>query len=108
MALKMNFFRVPRHRKYDYLPRYYDADKAELQERVKKAELMAQDTVEGAKARIAHKLSNRSGNGRAFEPQRRKAVLRSNLMLIGIIAALIITFLLLWDIYMPEIIDILE
>ncbi len=108
MGLRMNLFKVPKHRRYDYLPRYYSPEKAELEERLKKAELMAQDDIEGTKARIAHKLSSRSGNGRAFEPQRRKAILRSNLMLIAILAALIISCLLLWDIYMPQIIDFLE
>ncbi len=108
MGLRMNFFRVPRHRKYEYLPRYYDADKAELEERLKKAELMAQDNIEGTKARIAHKLSTRSGNGRSFEPQRRKAIIRSNIRLLLILIFLIVLCLFLWDMYMPEIIDMLE
>ena len=92
----------------EYAKRYYDADKAELKERLEKAELLAENSVEGAKARIAHKLSNRSGNGRAFEPQRRKAVLKSNLMLIGIIIGLLFVAFFIWDMYMPEILEVLE
>ncbi len=108
MAIRVSLFKIPKNRKYEYMPRYYDAEKAELAERLEKAELLAEDSIEGAKARIAHKLSSRSGNGRAFEPQRRKAIMRSNLMLVGIIIGLLLISFFLWDMYTPEILEFLE
>lgn len=36
--MKLFFFKIPKNRVFNYRPRYYDADKDELQERVQKIE----------------------------------------------------------------------
>ncbi|MDR1984668.1 MAG: hypothetical protein LBQ28_07585 [Prevotellaceae bacterium] len=36
--MKITFFKIPKHRVFNYKPRYYDADKEELNERVRKIE----------------------------------------------------------------------
>ncbi len=38
MGLNLSFFKTPKHRVYNYQPRYYDARKEALKERVAKAE----------------------------------------------------------------------
>lgn len=104
----MNMFRTPKHRKYDYIPQYYSPENEERKERLRKAEILAEDSIEGTKARIAHKLSTRSGNGRKYEPQRRKAVIQSNLRLVIVLACLIISVYFLVELYAPEILDFIE
>lgn len=39
MALKLSFFKTPKHRVFNYQPLYWDQRKEELQQRVAKAEL---------------------------------------------------------------------
>ncbi|MDR1552993.1 MAG: hypothetical protein LBS69_05970 [Prevotellaceae bacterium] len=34
--MKITFFKIPKHRVFNYKPRYYDADKEELNERIRK------------------------------------------------------------------------
>ncbi|MDR2292219.1 MAG: hypothetical protein LBE11_01935 [Prevotellaceae bacterium] len=36
--MKITFFKIPKHRVFNYKPRYYDADKEELNERIRKIE----------------------------------------------------------------------
>jgi hypothetical protein len=36
--MKITFFKIPKHRVFNYKPRYYDAEKEELNERVRKIE----------------------------------------------------------------------
>ncbi|MDR3286631.1 MAG: hypothetical protein LBT27_04245 [Prevotellaceae bacterium] len=36
--MKITFFKIPKHRVFEYKPRYYDANKEELDERVRKIE----------------------------------------------------------------------
>ncbi|MDR0420540.1 MAG: hypothetical protein LBH30_03705 [Prevotellaceae bacterium] len=46
--MKITFFKMPKHRTFDYKPRYYDADKEELDERIRKVEESAkQNNDEG-------------------------------------------------------------
>jgi hypothetical protein len=36
--MKITFFKIPKHRVFNYKPRYYDADKEELNEHIRKIE----------------------------------------------------------------------
>lgn len=89
MALKTNIFKTPKHRKYDYIPRYYNPEKEELEARVKRAEIMQDDSIEGMKSRIAYKMK-RAGNTQDYESHRRKALMKSNLILLALIIGLIL------------------
>ena len=104
MALR-SLFRVPKHQQYEYKPRYWDQKKEELQERLDRIEQMKQGDTESAKARIA------GGFQRGFEAsgQGRKAgVLRSNLILLGIVVVLLgmSYYFLLY--YLPNILTLIE
>jgi hypothetical protein len=45
----MNLFKVPKHRRYEYIPRYYDPEKEEREARLRRREKMSEASVEGAK-----------------------------------------------------------
>ncbi|CAG0907556.1 unnamed protein product, partial [Cyprideis torosa] len=47
------FFKVPRHRQFDYKPRFYDPDKEELEARLRRAKPLDDSDPEAVKARIS-------------------------------------------------------
>ncbi|MGK0390828.1 MAG: hypothetical protein ACI94Y_003588 [Maribacter sp.] len=93
MALKTNIFKTPKHRKYDYIPRYYSPEKEELDARIKRAEEMQDDGIEGMKSRIAYKMK-RAGNTQDYESHRKKALMKSNLTLLALIIGLVVASIL--------------
>ena len=105
MAL-LRFFRVPRHQQYEYKPRYWDPRKEELEERLKRVEKIQQRDAEAVKARLS------GGFRRGFEAggrtSHRGQVLRSNLILLGIIVILLLLSYLLLTVYLPEVVNFLE
>lgn len=107
MALRFNMFRTPKHRKYDYIPRYYNPDKEELEQKIRMAELKAEDSVEGAKARISSGL-RRGKSSKAYKSERKKAMLRSNLMLIFILIILVAGVLYFAEVYLPALMERFE
>lgn len=94
------FFRVPKHQQFEYKPRYWDPRKEELQKRLADIEALRQEGLEGTKARISSGL--RRSSYLADSSYRRRQVLRSNLLLVGIIVALLIIAYLLLTVYLPE------
>ena len=101
------FFRVPKHQQFDYKPRYWDPRKEELQERLKYLESLQEDGVEGMKARISGGL-RRGGGYLADNRVRQRQVMRSNLILIGVIIALLILCYLMLMVYLPQIEQMLQ
>lgn len=94
-----SFFRVPKHQQFEYKPRFYDPQKEELQERLAAVESRKQEGIEGAKNRI------RQGIRRSFEQDesyRRRQVLRSNLIVAGIVVMLLVLGYMLLTIYLPQ------
>lgn len=108
MALKTNLFRTPKHRKYDYIPRYYDPEKEEREERIRKAELMADDSIEGMKSRISSKMKYGGSGMKEYESHRKKALRRSNFTLLAIIIILIFAAFIAMEIYLPSLMKSLE
>ncbi len=100
------FFRVPKHQQFDYKPRYWDPRKEELQERLKYLEELQEDGVDGMKARISGGL--RRGGYMADNRFRQRQVMRSNLILIGVIIALLILCYLMLMVYLPQIEQMME
>ncbi|MDR2125904.1 MAG: hypothetical protein LBP63_03645 [Prevotellaceae bacterium] len=45
--MKITFFKIPKHRVFKYKPRYYDADKEELDERIRKIEESSKQNNDG-------------------------------------------------------------
>ena len=79
------FNRIPKHQKFNYIPRYYDAAKEDLEERVRIASGQASDP-EVAKARIKSGLRRRySGKMEDTRAATRKSNIRL-LLIIGILA----------------------
>jgi hypothetical protein len=101
----LKFSKLPRNQKFDYKPRYYDARKEELEERLKKIEESKSGDVEGIKNRIAGGFKRRyevEGSGR------RNQVFRSNLTLLGIIVSLAFITYKMLVVYLPRFVEMLE
>lgn len=102
-------FSTPKHQRYEYKPRFYDAKKEDLEKRLKEIhERKEGGSIEKSKARISQGFKNRGSNFAASSEYRSKQVFRSNMLLLGIIIALIgVTYILL-NIYLPEILESLN
>jgi len=99
----LNFMRTPRHQRFDYKPRYFDADKNELEERLAKYKKNTDKTA-SAKRGISRGFARKSSGGYRGG----KAHSRSNVRLIVILFILIaLTYYFLVN-YSPQIIEILE
>ena len=103
MAL-LRVFRTPKHQRFEYKPRHWDPKKEELQKRLDQIEKMKQKDPNALKARIAQNF-RRGGLGNA--QARRQAVLRSNLLLLGIIVVLLMMAYIFITVYLPQIADAL-
>ncbi len=90
--------RMPKARKFEYVPRYYDAEKEEREERRKKHSTSQEATLEGTKLRISQNLRD-SRKARLSASSR--AARRYNMLLLGIMAILgVMTFLFI-QYYLP-------
>ena len=98
----LNIFRLPKPQSFNYIPQYYDPDKEELRERLEKIELEKQQNPEAMKSRISSGFRRGGYGDRAL---RRKLVMRSNLMVIGIIAILLILVALFLNSYFGRILE---
>ena len=99
MAL-LRFFKVPKHQRYEYKPRYWDQKKEEREERLAQLKAMEGTGADAIKAR----LSGGFRRGYAKDASiRRKQMMRSNLMLVTIIVSLVVISYLLLVVYLPKI-----
>ncbi len=92
---------------FDYRPRFYDEKKEEFKERLKKAAELAGDDPEALKGRIRRSLQRKSGY-LADRQYRQKQMLKSNLLLLAIIAVLIVLTFVAIEIYLPRIVHLFE
>ncbi len=92
----MSFFgfnKRAKHRRFDFIPRYYDADKEELQNRLKQYEGKELDQTELAKNRIKSGLRTKYRVDEGYKSQQKS---KSNRTLLYVIVTLVlITFLIL-------------
>ena len=101
----LRFFRMPKHQQYEYKPRYWDPKKEELQERLKRAEDRKGNSAEAVKSRIAGGFKR----GYASDMRlRKKQVMRSNAILLGIIVALVLLSILFLTVYLPKIVETID
>lgn len=99
MAL-LKFFKVPKHQRFTYKPRYWDPKKEELDERLQRIKDIQDKGIEASKARISGGFRQSFKGNHQY---RRSQVRRSNMVLFFIIAVLIfLTYLFLKDLG-PEI-----
>jgi hypothetical protein len=100
--------KLPKNRQYNYQPRFWNPKKEELEERLKKAELRRTGKggdKEAIKARISTGLKR---GYLADSSYRKKKVLRSNMVLIGIIVMLVILAYYGLTVYLPKMLDALN
>lgn len=107
MALRFNVFKTPLHRKYDYIPRYYNPDKEEMENKLKRARLLADDSIEGTKARISSQMK-RGKRSKEFKAERKKAMMRSNMLLLFILGILLVGGFVAMEVYLPNLLKTLE
>lgn len=101
----LRFFKLPKHQQYDYKPRFWDPKKEELEERLKRIDEIQSGGTAGAKARIS------GGFRRGYSldsKSRSRQVMRSNLMLVGIVLALVVLSYVMISVYLPQIVEMLE
>ena len=101
----LNPFKTPKHQKYKYIPRYWEPEKEDLEERVRQATPGQKNDPADMKGRISRGFSRRAHiRGNTAAGDYRKSALR--LMLI--IAALVILSYILIVKYLPVIEKALE
>ncbi len=103
MAL-FSFFKAPRHQKFKYVPRYYDAQKERLEEILKNAKGEGSSETEQIKSRISRNFRSRGSSAGNHRSQTR----RSNILLIAIIIILFALTYLMLTVYLPEFLQQIE
>ncbi|MCR9288665.1 MAG: hypothetical protein NXI23_14915 [Bacteroidetes bacterium] len=105
MAL-LRFFKTPKHQRFGYIPRYWNPEKEELLERVKRAKGAGQGDTDAIKSRIRGGFKSRGGY--VTNDSRARQTARSNMILVIVIFALIVVSYLALGIYLPKILQYLE
>ena len=109
MAL-MKFFKTPKNQKFDYKPRYWDPKKEALEERMGKYKGENKGDAEAVKARLKRGIKGKTGgiDFRETRAIRAKALKRSNKVLLITVVVLALLSYILFEIYLTEIVDMLE
>ncbi|GJM33570.1 MAG: hypothetical protein DHS20C18_25710 [Saprospiraceae bacterium] len=104
----MAFFRftkLPKHRQYEYTPRYWNQEKEELAERLKNIEERKKGNPDAMKSRISNGFRRGFSGGRSVRGKQAK---RSNLILLAIIVLLVFfTYFALTE-YLPGLVESME
>lgn len=87
-----SMFKNVRHKKFDYVPRFYDPEKEELQARVSKYDKDQAQNTELVKDRIRSGFRSRVPNNQSIVKQ---ATMKSNIRLLLIIGILVVLSVLL-------------
>ncbi len=100
MSFKFVMFRTPKNSQFDYKPRFWDQEKEERDERWKQLEKLRDSSVEGSKARITSGLRRGYTSNATY---RKRQVLRSNFILVGIIVMLLFFCYVFLTQFLPQI-----
>ena len=100
----INFGNTIKNRKFEFLPRYYDPDKDELESRLKRYNRTYEDT-DLAKQRIQGGFRRRYGSSGEYAS---KAIRRSNRILLYTLGILLLLTYVLISEYLPFIIAAFE
>lgn len=95
------FFKPTQHQQFEYKARYYDAEKEELRDRVRRAQQGSDFSAEDAKQRIVGSFRRKTSGLNATKGYRSQQVKSSNKRLFMIIALLTIIGYLLFKEYAP-------
>ena len=87
----LKFNKVPRHKRFDYIPRYYDPKKEELEKIIDSYK--KQDNIEASRERIRSGLKNKYRGDQGYRRSQQRS---SNIRLISIILILfLVSYLIL-------------
>lgn len=102
-------FKTPNPNQYNYIPRYWDPAKEEKQARLKYLESLAKEDpdVEDVKSRMAVNF-RKKGFGHSHKGLRKKAVYKSNMILISTIIILFLLAYILLYVNLPEILNYIK
>jgi len=98
MAL-FNFFNRTKHRRFEYIPRYYNPEKEELENRLKKHQKTVKGSIEDTKMNIQAGLRNRAPRGGGFN-------LRYSMLVMLIVVILLLITIYLLSAYLPKFIEV--
>ncbi len=99
------FIKLPKHRQYEYTPRYWNPEKEELEERLRRVEERKQSDKDAMKSRISSGFRKGYTGGRSL---RGKQARRSNVILLAIVVMLIFfTYFALTE-YLPGLVEALD
>ena len=102
----LRFFKVPKHQKYQYNPRYWDPQKEELEERLRQVKLRQGTDTDAMKARISGSFKrNQSRRGGGFGGSANR---RSNFILILVVVVLLVLSYLFLVYYLPQFMEAFE
>ncbi|MEM6321281.1 MAG: hypothetical protein AAF960_26725 [Bacteroidota bacterium] len=108
----MRFFKVPKNQKFDYKPRFWDPKKEALEERLSKYKEENKGDTKAVKSRIAKGFQRgKSGGSIGFKESRAirtKELKRSNRVLLITVVVLVLLAYLLFEVYLTEIVNMLE
>jgi len=107
----LNFFKTPKHQRYNYIPRYYDPKKEELEKRMEKFKGEdGKNDVNAVKERLVGGFKKGSGGGsfKVRAEMRAAETKRSNRLLLGVVVFLLFLTYLAFKIYVPSIVRALE
>lgn len=98
MAL-INFFNRTKHRKFEYIPRFYNPEKEDLQNRLAKYKNLEKGSLENTKMNIQAGLRNRAPRSGGFN-------LRYSLLVMLIIVILLLISIYLFSAFLPRFIEV--
>jgi hypothetical protein len=101
----LNPFKVPKHQRYRYIPRYWEPDKEDLKERIRQASSASSDDPVDMKARISRGFQRRASYRGASGNQAKR---KSNLILLALIVGLLYISYVLIVKYLPQIENALQ
>ncbi len=106
----MKFFKTPKNQKFDYKPRYWDPKKEALEERMSKYKEENKGDAKAVKNRLrkGFKGKGASVDFRKTRAIRTKELKRSNRVLFITVIVLALLSYVLFEIYLTEIVDMLE
>ncbi|MFK8101917.1 MAG: hypothetical protein AB8G15_05325 [Saprospiraceae bacterium] len=102
--LKLKGFKIPNHRSFNYVPRFWDEKKEEAEKLRERVAQLEKNNAEATKLRIS------SGFRRGYNKDTRyrsKQVFRSNMLLLAIIVVLLVLSYVLLNVYLPRLIEMM-
>lgn len=98
MAL-FSFFGRTKHRRFEYIPRYYNPEKEELEQRMSKYRKENKNEIDDVKLNIRAGLRNRAPGNTGFS-------LRYSMLIMLIVVILLLISIYLLSAYLPRFIEV--